>query len=90
MHFAETMDPPSPIHRDLTQEEILEDIIHNAPGADPTEYPSMYLNPSGEGEEVNRNEGEADGSDDGEGDDSDDGPLMKSGEVYIYMKSGDQ
>ena len=31
MHFADTMDPPSPIRRDLTQEEILEDIIHNAP-----------------------------------------------------------
>ena len=43
----------------------------------------MYLNPSGEGEEVDRNEGEADGSDDGEGDGSDDGPLTKSGEVYI-------
>ena len=83
MHFAETMDPPSPIRRDLRQEEILEDIIHNTPGADPPESPSMYLKPSGEGEEVDRNEGEADGSDDGEGDGSDDGPLTKSGEVYI-------
>ena len=76
VHFAETMDPPSPIRRDLTQEEILEDIIHNAPGADPPESPSMYLNPSGEGEEVDQNEGEADASDDG--------PLTKSGEVYIW------
>ena len=83
MHFAETMDPPSPIRRDLRQEEILEDIIHNATGADPPESPSMYLNPSGEGEEVDGNEGAADGSDDGEGDGSDDGPLTKSGKVYI-------
>ena len=72
MHFAETIDPPSPIRRDLTQEEILEDIIHNAGGS---ESPSMYLNPSGEGEEVDGNEGAADGSDDGESDGSDDGPL---------------
>ena len=64
-----------------THEEILEDIIHNAGGS---ESPSMYLNPSGEGEEVDGNEGAADdGSDDGEGDGSDDGPLTKSGEVYI-------
>ena len=74
------MDPPSPIRRDLTEEEILEDIIHTAFGS---ETPSMYLNPSSEGEEVDRNEGAADGSDDGEGDGSDDGPLTKSGEVYI-------
>ena len=67
------MDPPSPIRRDLTQEEILEDIIHNAGGS---ESPSMYLNPSGEAEEVDRNDGEGDGSDDG--------PLTKSGEVYIW------
>ena len=66
------MDPPSTIRRDLTQEQILEDIIHNAFGS---ESPSTYLNPSGEGEEVDRNEGEADGSDDG--------TLTKSGEVYI-------
>ena len=72
-HFAETMDPPSPIRRDLAQEEILEDIIHDA---DPTESPSTYLNPSGEGEDVDRREGEAVGSDD-------DGPLTKTGEVYI-------
>ena len=62
MLFVETMDPPSPIRRDLTQEEILEDIIHNAVGSEST---SMYLNPSGEGEEVDRNERAADGSDDG-------------------------
>ena len=83
MHFAETMSPPSPIRRDLRQEEILEDIIQYATGADPHESPSMYLNPSGEGEEVDQNEGDADASDDGEGDGSDDGPLTKSGKVYI-------
>lgn len=84
MHFAETMDPPSPIRRDLTQEEILENIIHDAPGADPAESPSSYLNPSGDGMEVDRSEDEADSSDDGEAG----GPLTKSGEVY--MKFGDQ
>ena len=73
MHFAETMDPPSPICRDLAQEEIIENIIHDAPGADPAESPSSYLNPSGDGMEVDRSEDEADGSDDGEGDSSDDG-----------------
>ena len=76
------MDPPSPIRRDLAREEILEDIIYDAPVADPAESPSSYLNPSGDGME-----GEADGSDDGEGDSSDDGEaggtLTKSGEVYI-------
>ena len=84
VHFAETMSPPSPIRRDLRQEEILEDIIQYATGADPHESPSMYLNPSGEGEEVDQNEGDADASDDGEGDGSDDGPLTKSGKVYIW------
>jgi hypothetical protein len=86
------MDPPSPIRRDLRQEEILEDIIHDAPDADPAESPSSYLNPSGDGLEVDRREDEVDGSDDGEGDSSDDGeaggPLTKSGEVD--MKFGDQ
>ena len=92
MHFAETMDPPSPTRRDLIQEEILENIIHDAPDADPAESPSSYLNPSGDGLEVDRREDEVDGSDDGEGDSSDDGeaggPLTKSGEVD--MKFGDQ
>ena len=87
MHFAETMDPPSLTRRDLIQEEILENIIHDAPDADPAESPSSYLNPSGDGMED-----EVDGSDDGEGDSSDDGeaggPLTKSGEVD--MKFGDQ
>jgi len=89
VHFAETMDPPSPIRRDLAQEDILEDIINDGPGH-PPDSPSMFLNNSGEGEEVDRREGEADGSGDGEGDSSDDGeadgsggPLAKSGEVYI-------
>ena len=86
MHFAETMDPPSPTRRDLIQEEILENIIHDASGdgmeVERAESPSSYLNPSGDGMED-----EVDGSDDGEGDSSDDGeaggPLTKSGEVYI-------
>ena len=73
-----------PLCRDLAQEEALEDIIADA---DPPESPSIYLNPSGEGEEVDRREGEAAGSGDGEADSSDDGeaggPLTKSGEVYI-------
>ena len=84
MHFAETMDPPSPTRRDLIQEEILENIIHDAPDADPAESPSSYLNPSGDGMEVDRSEDEVDGSDDGEVG----GPLTKSGEVD--MKFGDQ
>jgi hypothetical protein len=70
------MDSPS---RDLAQEEILEGIIHDAPGVEPTESLSSYLNPSGNGMEVGRREDEADGSDDGEAD----GHLTKSGEVYI-------
>jgi len=81
------MDPPSPTRtrRDLIQEEILENIINDAPAADPGS-PSSYLNPSGDGMEVDQSEDEVDGSDDGEGDSSDDGeagePLTKkSGEV---------
>ena len=70
------MDPPSPIHRDLEHEAILENMIHDAPSVDPAESNGM---------EVDRSEHEADGSDDGEGDSSDDGeagePLTKSGEV---------
>jgi hypothetical protein len=58
------MDPHS---RDLAQEEILKDIINNAPDVEPAESPSSYLNPFGDGMEVNRREDEADGSDDGEG-----------------------
>ena len=86
------MDPPSPIRRDLRQEEILENIIHDAPDVDPAESPLSYLNPSGDGMEVDQSEDEVDGSDDGEGDSSDDGetggPLTKSDEVD--MKFGDQ
>jgi hypothetical protein len=78
------MDSPS---RDLAQEEILEGIIQDAPDVEPTESPSSYLNPSGDGMEVNRREVEADGFDDGEGNSSDygeaGGHLTKSGEVYI-------
>jgi hypothetical protein len=73
------------------QEEILEDIIKDAPDVEPTESPSSYLNPSGDGMEVDRREyevdGEGDSSDDGEGDSSADGEaggqLTKSDEVYI-------
>jgi hypothetical protein len=78
------MNSPS---RDLAQEEILKDIIHDAPDVEPAQSPSSYLNPSEDGMEVDRRENEDDGSDDGEGDSSDDreagGHLMKSGEVYI-------
>jgi hypothetical protein len=79
------MDSPT---RDLEQEEILEGIIHDAPDVERAESPSSYLNPSGDGMEVDRredeadaNNGEGDSSDDGEGDNSDDG---EAGEVYIY------
>ena len=66
------MDPPSPTHRDLVTEEIIENIIHDA---------------SGDGMEVERSENQGDGSDDGDRESSDDGeagrPSTKSGEVYI-------
>ena len=68
------MDPPSPIHRDLEQEAILENMIHDAPSVDPAESNGM---------EVDRSEHEADGSDDGEGDSSDD--RSEAGEVYICL-----
>ena len=80
------MDSPSPIHRDLEHEAILENMIHDAPSVDPAESNGM---------EVDRSEHEADGSDDGEGDSSDDGEgdssddRSETGEVYIYMKFGD-
>jgi hypothetical protein len=82
------MDPHS---RNLEEEEILEDIINDAPNVELAKSPSSYLNPSGDGMEVNRHEdkadGEGDSSDDGEGDSSADGEaggkLTKSGEVYI-------
>ena len=73
------MDPPSPIRRDLAQEEILEDTINH--NVDPAESPSSYLNPSGDGLEHDvddRREDEAERSDDGEA-----GGQTKSGEVYI-------
>ena len=89
MHFADTMDPPIPMRRDLAQEEILQDMICDPPVRDPPESPSSYLNPSGDGIEVERNEDEADGSDDGEGDISDDGEadgtLTKSGSGEVYI-----
>jgi hypothetical protein len=82
------MDPHS---RNLEEEELLEDIIKGAPDVEPAKSLSSYLNPSGDGMEVDRHEDEADGegdsSDDGEGDSSTDGEaggqIMKSGEVYI-------
>ena len=75
------------LRRDQAQEDIIENMIHDGPGDPPPDSPSMFLNNSGEGEEVDRSEGEADGSgadssDDGEADGSG-GPLTKSGEVYI-------
>jgi hypothetical protein len=82
------MDPHS---RNLEEEELLEDIINDAPNVEPAESPSSYLNPSGDGLEVDRHEDEADGagdsSDDGEGDSFADGEaggeITKSSEVYI-------
>ena len=89
------MDPPSPIMRDISTEQILEDLIND--GAVP-ESPSTFLNPSGEGVEVDESgDGEADGSGDGEADGSGDGEADgygdgeaigsddgEAGEVYIY------
>jgi len=84
-----------PNSRNLDEEKILEDIINDAPDFERAESPSSYLNPSGDGMEVERHEdevdGEGDNSDDGEGDSSADGDaggeLTKSGEVYIYICS---
>jgi hypothetical protein len=61
-YFVETIDPHS---RNLEEEELLEDIIKDAPDVEPTESPSSYLNPSGDGMEVGRHEDEADGEGDG-------------------------
>jgi hypothetical protein len=60
------MDPHS---RNLEEEELLKDIIKDAPDVEPAESPSSYLNPSGDGMEVDQHEDEADGA----GDSSDDG-----------------
>ena len=68
VHFAGTMDPPSPICRDLDSEHFLEDMIHDADEGSP----SRYLNSSGEGEETNRQEEEAHGR------------VTQTDEVYIY------
>jgi hypothetical protein len=43
------MDPHS---RNLEEEELLKDIIKDAPDVEPAESPSSYLNPSGDGMEV--------------------------------------
>jgi hypothetical protein len=82
------MDPHS---RNLEEEELLKDIIKDAPDVEPAESLSSYLNPSGDGMEVDRHEDEANGAgdsfNDGEGDSSADeeagGQITKSGEVYI-------
>jgi hypothetical protein len=72
--------------RNLEEEELLEEIIKDAPDVEPAE------SPSGDGMEADEaGDDEADGagdcSDDGEGDSSADGEaggeLTKSGEVYI-------
>ena len=85
------MDPPSPIRRDLEQEEILEDMINDF--VDPAESPSSYLNPSGDGIDQNEVddqrdvEMDGDNSDDGEDDNSGDEEAgEEAGEVYIYIK----
>ena len=64
------MDPPSPIIKDLSTEQILEDMINDGADVDPAESPSTYLNPSEEG--VDNSDGEADGGSDGEADGSSD------------------
>ena len=66
------MDPPSPIHRDLSTEQILEDMINDGADVDPAESLSTLDGSS---------DGKADSSSDGESDNSDDG---EAGEVYIY------
>ena len=62
------MDPPSPIMRDLSTKQILEDLIND--GAVPDD-----------GEADGSGDGEADGSGDEEANGSDDG---EAGEVNIY------
>ena len=88
MHFAETMDSPSPIRRDLEQEEILEYMIND--NVDPAESPSSYLNPSEDGIEQNevddQRDVETDGSDDGEGDNSGDGEAGEEAGEVLYIK----
>ena len=74
VHFAGTMDPPSPIRRDLDSEHFLEDMIHDADEVSP----SRYLNSSGEGEETNRQEEEAHGR------------VTQTDKVYIYIMSDDR
>jgi hypothetical protein len=41
-----------PHNRNLEEEELLEDIINDALDVEPAESPSSYLNPSGDGMEV--------------------------------------
>ena len=85
------MDPPSPVRRDLEQEEILEDMIND--NVDPAESPSSYLNPSGDGIEQNevddQRDVETDGSDDGEGDNSGDGEDDNSGDDEAREEVGE-
>ena len=90
MHFEETMDPPSPIRRDLEQEEFLEDMIND--NVDPAESPSSYLNPSGDGIEENEVDDQCDveidgdNSDDGEDDNSGDEEAGEEAGEVLYMK----
>jgi hypothetical protein len=72
-----------PHRRNLEEEEILEDIIKDAPDVEPAEYLSSYLNPSGDGMEVDRHEDEADGEGDSSADGEAGGQSTKYGKVYI-------
>ena len=84
------MDPPSPIRRDLEQEEFLEDMIND--NVDPAESPSSYLNPSGDGIEENEVDDQCDveidgdNSDDGEDDNSGDEEAGEEAGEVLYMK----
>jgi hypothetical protein len=82
--------------RNLEEEEILEDIINDAPDVEPAESPSSYLNPSGDGMEVDRHEDEADGEGDSFADGEAGGQLTKSGDegmtnrpsIFSYLVFG--
>jgi hypothetical protein len=67
------MDPYS---RNLEEEELLEEIIKDAPDVEPAKSPSSYLNPSGDGMEA-----------DGAGDDEADGhaTMKPTGQAIALM-----
>jgi hypothetical protein len=46
----------NPHSRNLEEEELLKDIIKDASDVEPAESSSSYLNPSGDGMEVDRHE----------------------------------